>query len=142
LPQASYTVTVNRPAADVFAFVADGEKCSEWRPGVVSIRKVSGDGAGATYEQRVKGPCNRPVKADYQITEFQPDTLIAFETISGPVRPRGRYELQAVDGGTRLTMALEADLRGFQKMMGGPVQKSMDAEVHSLDKLKQILGSG
>jgi uncharacterized protein YndB with AHSA1/START domain len=54
MPQASYSVTINRPVADVFAYVADGEKCKEWRPGVRDIIQAGGGmtgGVGTRYIQ-------------------------------------------------------------------------------------------
>ena len=47
MPSAERTVAVNRPIADVFAFVADGEKAQQWRSGVLEVSKKSGDGHGA-----------------------------------------------------------------------------------------------
>ncbi|MFI5261428.1 MAG: SRPBCC family protein [Candidatus Limnocylindrales bacterium] len=140
MPQASYTVTIDRPVEAVFAFVADGEKCLQWRPGVLDIKRIGGDGVGARYAQGVKGPMGRRVAADYEITVFEPDRRLEFRTTSGPARPHGRYDLGAVDGGTRLTFALDVQLTGLSKLlMGGTVQKTMDAEVKNLDNLKRVL---
>jgi uncharacterized protein YndB with AHSA1/START domain len=143
MPEANYSVTINRPVADVFAFVADGEKCKLWRPGVVDIVRATGamdGGVGTRYIQGVKGPMGRRVSADYEITVFEPERRLEFQTIEGPARPHGRYDFEAADGGTRLTFALDAELTGLRKaVMAGAVQKTMDAEVRTLDNLKRIL---
>ncbi len=44
MPEAHYSVTIQRPIGAVFEYVADGEKGSEWRPGVLEITRVSGSG--------------------------------------------------------------------------------------------------
>jgi carbon monoxide dehydrogenase subunit G len=140
MPGATYSVTVNRPPSDVFAFLADGEKCPQWRPGVVDIKRLSGEGVGATYSQGVKGPMGRRIAADYEVTVFEPDRRLEFQTTTGPARPHGRYDLAPVDGGTRLTFSLDAQLTGLSKLlMGSMVQKTMDSEVHTLDNLKRVL---
>ena len=141
MPQAQRTVTINRPVEAVFAFVADGEKCPQWRPGVVDIKRVSGDGGvGTTYQQGVSGPMGRRIAADYEITKSEPNRVIEFQTTTGPARPDGRYEFESVDGGTRLTFALDAELTGIRKLlMGSMVQKTMESEVATLDKLKSVL---
>ena len=140
MPQATYSVTVNRPVEQVFAFVADGEKCPQWRPGVLDIKRESGTGVGTRYAQGVAGPMNRRVAADYEITVYEPNTRIEFQTVAGPVRPHGRYDFQAVSGGTRLTFSLDAKLSGIRKfLMGPPVQKTMNVEVRALDNLKRVL---
>jgi len=141
MPQAQHTVTINRPVDAVFAFVADGEKCPQWRPGVLDIKRVSGDGGvGTRYAQGVSGPMGRRIAADFEITKSEPNRLIEFQTVTGPARPHGRYDFESVDGGTRLSFALDATLTGISKLlMGSMVQKTMESEVATLDKLKQVL---
>ena len=141
MPHARYSVTIRRPTEAVFAFVADGEKCPQWRSGVVDIKRVSGDGVGTRYAQGVKGPMGRRVAADYEVTVFEPNRRLEFQTVAGPARPHGRYDFEAVDNGaTRLTFALDAELSGLSRLlMSGAVQKTMDAEVRTLDNLKRIL---
>lgn len=89
MPEATNTVTIARPASDVFAFLADGTNNPRWRSAVVEISLKSGKGKGAIYQQSVKGPFGRRVPADYEKTDFVPHTRIAFRAIAGPVRPEG-----------------------------------------------------
>jgi uncharacterized membrane protein len=140
MPAASHSVIIRRPVDDVFAFVADGEKCPQWRSGVLDIQRVSGEGVGTRYAQGVKGPMGRRIAADYTITVFEPNRRIEFQTVTGPARPHGRYDFEPADGGTRLAFSLDAELTGLRKLiLGGPVQKTMDAEVRTLDNLKRVL---
>jgi uncharacterized protein YndB with AHSA1/START domain len=140
LIEASHTVTIRRPVAEVFAFLADPENDSAWRAGVLVIRHRSGEGVGAVYEQRVKGPAGRKIPADIHITALESPGLIAFETIAGPVRPSGRYILEDVGGATNVTLALSVSLGGIKRvLMGGAVRKTMAAEVRELDKLAALL---
>jgi uncharacterized protein YndB with AHSA1/START domain len=140
MPQAKYSVTVHRPVETVFRFVADGEKCPQWRPGVIDIKRESGDGVGTRFAQGVRGPMGRRIAADYEITVFEPSRRLEFQTITGPVRPHGRYDFEAADGDTRLTFSLDAQLTGLRRLlMGGSVQRTMDAEVRTLDNLRRVL---
>jgi uncharacterized protein YndB with AHSA1/START domain len=144
MPQASYSTTINRPVADVFAYVADGEKCKEWRPGVRDIIQAGGEmtgGVGTRYIQGVNGPMGRRISADYVISVFEPNKRLEFQTVTGPARPHGRYDFAPTDdGGTKLTFALDAELSGIRGLfMGSAVQKTMDAEVRTLDNLKRVL---
>jgi carbon monoxide dehydrogenase subunit G len=140
MPEASYSVTIARPIDEVFAFVLDGEKCPQWRPGVLDIKRVSGDGVGTRYAQGVKGPMGRRIAADYEITALDPNRSIEFQTVTGPARPHGRYDFEPADGGTRLMFSLDASLSGLRGLlMGGMVQKTMDGEVRTLDNLKGVL---
>jgi uncharacterized membrane protein len=140
MPSAKHEVTISRPVAEVFAFVADGLNAPRWRPGVVDVASVSGAGLGAVYKQGVKGPGGRRIDADYRITAYEPNRRLAFEAIAGPVRPTGQFDFDDADGATRLRFALQADLSGIKKLlMGGAVQKTMDAEVAATERLKQVL---
>jgi uncharacterized membrane protein len=142
MPEARHQVTIHRPAGEVFAFIADGLNGPKWRSGILDIAHVSGSGVGATYKQGVKGPGGRRLDADYRVTMYEPNSRLAFEAIAGPVRPTGQYVLEEVDGGTRLTFALEAELGGIKKLlMGGAVQKTMDSEVQATERLRSLLES-
>ncbi len=137
---ASYSVTINRPPEDVFAFIADGVRCPEWRPGVIDVKKISGEGVGTKYAQGVSGPMGSRIAADYEVTVYEPSSRLEFQTTSGPARPHGRYDLAPDAGGTRLTFSLDTQLAGLRKLlMGSMVQKTMDSEVHNLDNAKRIL---
>jgi uncharacterized protein YndB with AHSA1/START domain len=134
-------VTIQRPAGEVFAFVADGMTAPRWRPGVLDIGHVSGSGVGAVYRQGTKGPGGRRIAADYEITAWEPDRHLAFRVIAGPVRPTGEYRFEPVGDGTRLTFSLAAELSGLQRLLGRAVQQTMDAEVGAIETLKSVLES-
>jgi carbon monoxide dehydrogenase subunit G len=138
VPSASNEVVVDRPAADVFAFLGNAENDAKWRPGVLEIKRAS----DTTYRQTVKGPAGRSISADVEITESQPNELIAFRATSGPVRPRGRYKLTPDGDGTRVRFELEAELGGLKRLMAPMVQKTMDGEVAALANLKRVLEEG
>jgi uncharacterized membrane protein len=139
---AENTVEILRPIGEVFAFFADAENDPRWRSGVKSIHRVGDPGQGARYEQVVAGPGGRAISADILVTVFEPGKRIAFETTTGPVRPRGNYTFQEVPDGTRVTFALTAELTGIKAMlMTGAVRRTMDAEVAALTNAKQHLES-
>ncbi len=140
MPSAEHQVTIKRPAAEVFAFIADGLNGPQWRPGVLDISLLSGAGATAVYKQGVRGPGGRRIDADYEISAFEPNARLAFRAIAGPVRPAGEYRLEEVADGTRLTFSLKAEVTGIKRLlMAGPVQKTMDAEVAATERLKELL---
>jgi uncharacterized membrane protein len=142
MPRASSEIVINRPREHVYAFLADPENDKQWREGVLDLKRVSGSGVGARYAQGVKGPGGRRIAADIEITELKPGEAIAFKTVTGPVRPRGRYQLDAADGGTRVRFELESDMKGVQRLLGPMVQKTMNSEVRQLASLKRIIEAG
>jgi uncharacterized membrane protein len=142
MPKASSEIVINCPREDVFAFLADPENDPQWRSGVLDLKRVSGNGIGARYAQGVKGPGGRRIPADIEITELIPGKAIAFQTVTGPVRPRGRYQLDTADGGTRVRFELESNVKGVKRLLGPMVQKTMNKEVRQLASLKRIIETG
>ena len=137
--RASSEIVIKCPREDVFVFLANPENDPQWRSGVLDLKRVSGSGIGARYAQSVKGPGGRRIPADIEITELTPGEAIAFQTLAGPVRPRGRYALTAADGGTRVRFELEADIKGVKRLLAPMVQKTMNNEVRQLDSLKRVI---
>ena len=136
---AQNTVTIRRSPQDVFAFLADGTNNPKWRDGVASIHHSKGDGVGAVYTQKVKGPGGREIDADYEITTYDPPRRLAFKAIAGPARPEGEFLLEPQDGGTRITFKLWWEPKGLKRAISPMVAKTMRSEVGALEKLKQLL---
>ena len=140
MPSATRSISISRPVGDVFAFVADGEKAGQWRPAVLDVARVSGEGAGAIYRQGHKGPGGRRIPSDYEVTAYELHRRLAFRAIAGPVRPSGEYRFEADGDHTTVTFSLEATLSGWKALlMGRAVQSTMESEVRNLDNLKRIL---
>jgi len=88
----------------------------------------------------VRGPGGRRIDADYTVTGFEPNRVIAFRATAGPVRPEGEFRFEGAGQGTRVTFALSAELSGWKRLvMARAVQSTMDAEVAALDRLKEVL---
>jgi uncharacterized protein YndB with AHSA1/START domain len=139
MPQAASQTTIARPREEVFAYLANAENDRAWRPGVLEIARVSGEGAGARYRQVVAGPGGRRIDADIEVTHYEPPARLAFRTLAGPVRPVGSYELEEVACGTRVRFTLTAELGGLKRAMAPMVRRTMAAEVGSIDTLRQVL---
>jgi len=126
MPRASSEIVIKRPREDVFVFLANPENDPQWRSGVLDLKRVSGSGIGARYTQGVKGPGGRRIPADIDITELTPGEAIAFRTIAGPVRPRGRYVLAAADGGTRVRFELDHPVTGGHLVVDSPLSGDLE----------------
>ena len=64
-------------------------------------------------------------------------------TVSGPVRPRGRFLFREAAGGTNVRFELEAQLGVLKGLLMGPmVKKTMASEVGHLTRAKEVLERG
>jgi uncharacterized membrane protein len=143
MAHAEASITIHQPVHVVFDFVLDGTKNPLWRKAVTDIEKVAGtpSGVGAAYKQGLKGPGGRRISGDYAITECNPNETIAFQVISGPARPTGRYRFESVDRGTHVTFVLDFTPKGLAKLMDPMITRTMRGEVATLSHLKAYLES-
>ena len=140
-PSATNEVTIARPVDQVFAFFANPEENdTRWRPGLIKIARESGDGVGARYAQKLKGPAGSSVGATVEIVALDPPRSIEFTTVKGFIQPRGRFEFHEATGGTTVRFELEAELTGLKGLlMGAMVEKTMESEVGNLTRAKAVL---
>jgi quercetin dioxygenase-like cupin family protein/carbon monoxide dehydrogenase subunit G len=109
------SVAIECPLEEVFAFVADPRNDTRWIPAVEEVHKTSEGplGAGTTFEAvfRLLG---RRFVASFEIAEYEPNRKVVLKPpTSGPVQLTGTRSVEAVPGGTRLTITVEGQTGGF-----------------------------
>ena len=139
-----YTVTVRRPVAEVFAFLADGENNPRWRPEVTGVRLLSGPGTGARtgarYAQTMTGPGGVTLPGDYLLTVCEQPHRLEFEVVAGPGQPTGSFTLrETAPGETEVTFVLALVLTGALLPVAALVRTLARAEVGNLDHLQAAL---
>lgn len=141
MAHAENEIEINRSPADVFIFLADGKNNLKWRQGVVSIELESGNPGevGSRFKQVLHGPGGRQIPGDYEVTNAIPGKVLEFHVIAGPARPTGSYLLESNGAGTKLKFILDFQPKGLLKLMAPMIQKTMDAEIGQLPKLKEVL---
>lgn len=141
MAHAENAITIDRPAVEVYAFLADGLNNARWRPGVKSIELSSGVAGteGAVYSQTLTGPRGRPIQGDYRITKAVPGKMLAFQVIAGPARPEGSYALAEDNGSTTVRFTLDLKSTGLMKVLDALITKTMQAEVAQLSRLKAVV---
>jgi len=142
---AEQTVTVERPIADVFAFLADGTNDPSWRLQVISVTHVEGTdgtGEGATFAQTMKGPVGRKINGAFKFTRFDEPNRLDFQVIAGPVRPLGSFELRELSPTTtEVTFTVDLKPRGLMVLMTPMINKQVQAEVSNIKNLPKAMGA-
>jgi uncharacterized protein YndB with AHSA1/START domain len=107
------TIEIDRPPEEVFAYLDDLDRHSEWQNDLVTSRKVTdgpvGVGTRAVDNRKVPGG---PRDFTYEVTEHDPPRRSSFKGIDGPVRPVGTVTIEPLDDGKRSRVRLEFDLVG------------------------------
>ncbi len=141
MARAEMSVVINRPAPDIFAYMTDVVRGTEWQEDLVEAQQTSTGpmGVGTTI-QEVRQLMGRRLESVFKITEHEPGRKLSFESASGPLPLRGHYDLEPVAAGTKVTMDVEAELTGVFKMTEPLVVHSAKRQLDaSLTKLKALL---
>ncbi|HEU0130427.1 MAG TPA: SRPBCC family protein [Mycobacteriales bacterium] len=146
LPRKSLTatVTVNRPAADVYAFWRDLENLPTFMAHLESVTVRN----GMRSHWVAKAPGGRTVEWDAEITDDSPNRLIAWRSVpSADVANSGSVRFAAAPGGrgTEIRVELDYDMPGGK--LGTLVAKLFGEEPEQqvrddLRRCKQVLETG
>jgi uncharacterized protein YndB with AHSA1/START domain len=141
--QVEASEVIQRPVAEVFAYLADFENNPRWEANFLDVKRLSpGPTAeGSAFECILKFPGQR-VTSRFEITEFVPDQRIAFRGDKpGSATPVGSIETEPVDANsTRVTLRPRPEMKGLfhlmEPFMSGYIKKSNQRH---LATLKQVL---
>jgi len=132
---------IEAPPDEVFAYLSDLEKLSEWQAGVVSARRTSegemGVGATALVTREVVG--NR-VEAPLTITEHDPPRRLAIGSEVSGVKAHATLDFEPSEDGeaTDLTFAMEIRGSGFTGFIEGMIASAAGGDIDaSLERLKE-----
>jgi uncharacterized membrane protein len=134
-------VQIERPVADVYAFLVDCQNDVKWRSHLLEIERIGDD--PPTYRQ-VMEAVGRRIESTYELYELDGECRIAYRSLSGPADVRASYQLeQAGDASTTLTftgaMQTKGPLRLAERMLAPVIRHGGE---HDLRKLKAYLEAG
>jgi len=103
------TTDINRPATDVFAFIADPRNMPRWYEAVDRVAEVTPKTAtqAATYRITRSLPGGRADNI-VEVAESTPDLMVTVESRVGPTPFHYHYRIESIGNGSRLT--LDADI--------------------------------
>jgi uncharacterized membrane protein len=140
-----HSIEINRPAEEVFAYLDELHRHSEWQSSLVSA-KVETEGptrVGTRVVERRKVPGGAR-DIPYEITEHEPPRKASFRGTAGPVRPVGTITVEPVgESSSRMTLELALEGRGIGKLFAIFARRQAAKEVpESHEKFKEVLESG
>ena len=134
MTQTSMIVAIDRPIADVFAFVADAETAPQWQGDIAAVRRTTPGSVGVgTAYQALRIQLREHVASVLLTTAYEPHHRVVFESTLGDVRFQDSYVFVSVGDSTRVTFLFECDTprRG--------VRHVFSREAAALAKLKAVL---
>jgi uncharacterized membrane protein len=135
------SITIDRPAEEVFGYLAHFENGMEWRSELRQIQRLTqqAEGPGARYRERfdwggIEG-------ADtLEVTGFEPNRRVTF-VAEGDIRILGEYRVFPLEGGhTTVDIVAEMEPEGALKDAEPAIREAYNRQGESdLEHLKDIL---
>jgi uncharacterized protein YndB with AHSA1/START domain len=121
-------ITVARPRAEVFDYIAHGERLPEYVTDFAWVRQQS-DGEpelGTSYSYKMA----RGAEGTFEWTEFQPDSRLAWhgppaKAGPGSMEPAGWWELTDAGQDTRVKLVMAPKPGGLFKLMAPLMSRGM-----------------
>ena len=112
------SVVIARPAAEVFAFVADHQNLPAWTVGVRTSQRLTAGPPGNGSRYKIEGKLlGRTIRSSYQVTAFDPGR--GFDgTMTSPVFGfTERYRFEPDHDATRVQMTASAEPHGIFRLL-------------------------
>jgi uncharacterized membrane protein len=133
---------VQADADEVFRFLADLENWPLWQTDMrtVTLRDGQAGQSGARYRYLSRA-MGQTFDSTVRLTRVDPPREVAFEgEWSGMIRPSGRYLVEPVQGGARVTLNPHPEARGIARIVA-PLMGVMVRALNRrhLDALRSVL---
>src|ERR1700747_3336190 len=133
-------ITVERPRAEVFDYIARGEKLPEYVTDFSWVKQDSDGepGLGTTYSYKME----RGAEGTFNGTEFEPHAKLAWhgppaKAGPGSMEPSGWWELSDAGSGTRVKLVMTPEPHGLFKLMAPLMAMGMrKGNAAALERLK------
>lgn len=134
------SIIINRPIAEVFAYMTDLRNAPEWQSGLLEMRHTSeGPVRIGTKFVGVRRFLGRKIESTMEIVEHEPNTKLAWKTISGPTPFASSWLFESTAEGTKVIWNLEAEV-GFFSLADSLIAASIRREaVAGFGTLKDLL---
>jgi uncharacterized protein YndB with AHSA1/START domain len=138
--------TIDRPAQEVFDYIAHAEYLPEYVTDFETVSQATeGEPAvGTRYRYRM----GRGAEGTFEWTRFEPTTRLQWEGPAvkagpGTMQPAGWWELSEVAGATRVKLVMAPTPGGLFKLLAPFMAAGMrKGNVNALERLKQRLETG
>lgn len=134
------TVTIARPRADVFGYLARFENIPTWNYAIAQTRQLTPGpvGIGTTYRQLRTVP--RRSEESFEVVEFEPDHRLAIRGRLGPLSGDIAYALASSGQATVLTNTCDLSAASPLGLLAPVAARSVRTAVAAnLNVLKQLL---
>ena len=124
------TVVVDKPLAEVFAYLADFTTTTQWDPGTVSTVRQRGDGSIGTTYLNTSTFLGRQTELTYEVREFVPDERIRLRGENPTVVAIDTMSFRKVEAGTEVTYEAEFTFKGPARFLAPLLRPALERLGH------------
>jgi uncharacterized protein YndB with AHSA1/START domain len=136
-------VTINRPRAEVFAYLARFENIPLWNYAISETRQLTSGqvGVGTRYRQLRTLPSRS--EEEFEVVEFEPDRRLSLDGDLALFHGRVSYDLEAAGETTTLTNSMDLQASGAMNLVAQLATRRVQSAVaENLGVLKSLLENG
>jgi uncharacterized membrane protein len=136
------SIEINKPPEEVFDYVSDVGNFPQWMAHTLEVRKDTGGPPqqGDRFTVAIKS-VGRRFETPYERTSYKPNLRYTDRAVGGPIpNQRWNYTFEEVQGGTRLSRAVEAESGGILKLLEPLQKRAVKRQLRKdLQSLKDLL---
>ncbi len=141
--QVENSVVINKPVAEVYAFVTNGENSAKWQGGVESVVSEGPSNKVGSQFTETRKFLGQEMKTIMEITEVVENEKWSAKVVKGPVPYQVTVKFEAEGGGTKMTIRIEGEPTGFFKMAEGMVSSQLEKSLaEDSQRVKALLEGG
>jgi len=111
------SISIERPAAEVFAYISDIRNDPTWHTDVTEVRSsTDAVGMGTVFDVKVK-PSMGVSEGTMTVSRFEPGRLVEFQGRMGRMEPTVTNICEPSANGTLVTRRVELDPPGIMRLM-------------------------
>jgi len=144
--QVKHGIYVDKPPQDVFAFLADPDKVTQWQASSYKVSKKGGGGKGKLQKgERVHDTRNVlgvDVDGEWEVVDYVQDKKLTFKMVQGNIQWQMAFTLEPHEGGTMLTAEGGGDLGNIPLKGAAASREGQNLMATDLKTLARILEKG
>jgi uncharacterized membrane protein len=119
------SIVINRSIEEVFAVLSNVEQNPKWSSVFLEAQQTSEGliGVGTTWRV-VQKALGQRMEGEVEVTAYEPNRRCAQKSKAGPFPAEVRQTYEPAEGGTRVSVVIEAEPGGFFKL-AEPLVKTM-----------------
>lgn len=132
------TVSVDRPVAEVWAYLTDWNQAGAWMSGVDAIESAGRDEVGTEVVFHTRGR-----RRTGTVTASVPGRSLTLTSVQGGVRAAYAYTCEPAEDGARVSLLVDVTASGLWTLAGGLVRRAIRrADGDQLDVFKRAVETG